>query len=139
MDYFGCLRTLNHLNMSTRFSLNGGKSQINQSVSIHSYDPENWGYLTFPNVSEYLRFQSFHMGPITFLYPQRFLRYNRPAIVKVFWDTDTPQVLYSPVSSQKIRFECRFDIFVKFYYIFMLQATDKAFQVFKFQETLLGL
>jgi hypothetical protein len=60
-----------------------------------------------------------------------------PYIVKDFWDTDTPQVLFSPISSQKIRFECRYDIFVKFYY--MLQTTDKAFQVFKFQETLLGL
>jgi hypothetical protein len=79
------------------------------------------------------------MGPITFLYPQRFLRYKIPNIVKVFSDTDTPQVLYSPMRSQKIRFECRFDIFVKFYYIYMLQATDKAFQVFEFQETPLGL
>jgi hypothetical protein len=59
------------------------------------------------------------MGPITFLYPQRLLRYNMSNIVKVFWDTDTPEVLYSPMSSQKIRFECRYDIFVKFYYIYV--------------------
>jgi hypothetical protein len=61
-----------------------------------------------------------------------------PNIVKVFWDTDTPQVLYSLMSSQKKDFSA-FLIFLSEILLYMLQYTDKALQVFKFQDTLLGL